>query len=274
MGIFDGVLIASDLDGTLLRGDHTVSRETRTALDYFMREGGKFSIATGRSPSGVTWLDPQSFSNAPAVLSNGGVIVDYHSGELLFQDVLSPETMAISREIAMAFPAAGIEVHCIDSKHVINRNLEIDAHLTNVRYEAADVPSLSSVPGGWLKVLFVDVPDVVTEIGEWAEKRYSGRVSMAYSNPWMLEIQNRGIDKAFGVQRLADILGIARPHIYTAGDAGNDYEMMRAFESFAPENATPEIKSVADHLLPSCEEHSIAAMIDFLKERYRGASEA
>jgi hydroxymethylpyrimidine pyrophosphatase-like HAD family hydrolase len=53
MGKFDGILLLSDLDGTLLSGTRVISPENLEALRYFMAEGGRFSVATGRSKPGM-----------------------------------------------------------------------------------------------------------------------------------------------------------------------------------------------------------------------------
>ena len=50
MGIFEGVLICTDLDGTLLRNDKSISRENLDAIEYFKAQGGLFTIVTGRMP--------------------------------------------------------------------------------------------------------------------------------------------------------------------------------------------------------------------------------
>ncbi len=271
MGIFDGVLIASDLDGTLLGENHELSRENRSALEFYMSQGGKFAVATGRSRAGAECLKPWEFSNAPAVLSNGGLIFDYAGDSALFTDMLSPATRAAAKDIAREFPGAGLEVHVAQGKYIINSNPAIASHMAYVRCTGAVVPSLDAVAEGWIKVLFVDEPELVAEIGAWAGERYGDAASLVFSNEYMLEIQNKGTDKGSGVRWLAELLGIDPANVYTAGDAGNDLEMMLAFESFAPENASDEIKAAANHPLPSCDRHAIAAMIAFLKERYGGS---
>ena len=53
MGKFDGVLICTDLDGTLLRNDKSISADNKAAIDYFKAEGGRFTFVTGRTPNCV-----------------------------------------------------------------------------------------------------------------------------------------------------------------------------------------------------------------------------
>ena len=50
MGKFDGILICTDLDGTLYKNDKTISEKNKAAIEYFKREGGSFTFVTGRLP--------------------------------------------------------------------------------------------------------------------------------------------------------------------------------------------------------------------------------
>ena len=50
MGKFDGILLITDLDGTLIQNDRTISEENANAIRYFQSEGGIFTVATGRYP--------------------------------------------------------------------------------------------------------------------------------------------------------------------------------------------------------------------------------
>ena len=56
MGKFDGMLICTDLDGTLLRNDKTISCENIDAIEYFKQEGGYFTFVTGRMPFFVSYV--------------------------------------------------------------------------------------------------------------------------------------------------------------------------------------------------------------------------
>ena len=46
--IFEGYLLVSDMDGTLLNSEKKISKENLNAIDYFVKEGGTFTVATGR----------------------------------------------------------------------------------------------------------------------------------------------------------------------------------------------------------------------------------
>ena len=81
MGKFDGILIATDLDGTLV-ADGKVSKENAEAIRYFQSEGGLFTLATGRYISHIK----ENFGNIIdfniCVLTvNGTVLYDVEKNE-------------------------------------------------------------------------------------------------------------------------------------------------------------------------------------------------
>ena len=67
MGRFDGVMILSDMDGTLLGTDHQLGEANVQAARYFMEQGGRFSVATGRVKRAMEFFMPRLQLNAPAV---------------------------------------------------------------------------------------------------------------------------------------------------------------------------------------------------------------
>ena len=69
---FEGILICSDLDGTLLRADKSVSKENLEAIRYFQREGGRFTFITGRVPEAARKIYEAVRPNAAIGCFNGG----------------------------------------------------------------------------------------------------------------------------------------------------------------------------------------------------------
>ena len=78
--LFDGVLLASDYDGTLVGADG-ISDEVRRAIRFFISNGGRFTVCTGRTLLGFHAYSPEII-NAPVVLANGGMTYDYARGEI------------------------------------------------------------------------------------------------------------------------------------------------------------------------------------------------
>ncbi len=82
MGKFDGYLICSDVDGTFSVNTVTV-KENIEAAKYFTQNGGRFSIATGRTAAYLKRLDFFDCINAPACICNGSVVYDYEKDKIL-----------------------------------------------------------------------------------------------------------------------------------------------------------------------------------------------
>ena len=93
MGKFSGVLIASDYDNTMVYTEGalksggplpSVSRENREAVEYFMAEGGTFSVATGRALPSFSRVREGVPMNGPTVLFNGAAIYDFAQQRYLY----------------------------------------------------------------------------------------------------------------------------------------------------------------------------------------------
>ena len=82
MGIFDGILITSDWDGTLFC-NKTVPEKTREAIKYFMSEGGRFSITSGRAADYILEHKHLVNPNTYCICYGGSYVCDIESGEVI-----------------------------------------------------------------------------------------------------------------------------------------------------------------------------------------------
>ena len=85
MGKFDGYLLVSDLDGTLIGRDHSVSDENVMAIREFVAEGGRFLGATGRTELNVTPYTVGIPLSSPWILYNGAAIYDWERALFVYQ---------------------------------------------------------------------------------------------------------------------------------------------------------------------------------------------
>ena len=113
MGKFDGVLICTDLDGTLLRGDKSISDENRCAIEYFKSEGGRFTFVTGRMPFFVSDIYERVQPNAPIGCINGGGLFNYESQKYIWNEELDPLAVELVRAVDEAFPDVGIQMNSL-----------------------------------------------------------------------------------------------------------------------------------------------------------------
>ena len=280
MGRFDGVLLASDFDNTLiytedaLRSDKPVpplSRENREALEWFMAEGGRFAIATGRALAALVKYVDQVPMNAPGVVCNGAALYDFARGEYLEMAMLDGDVRERGQAVLEKFPSAAVEAYHIDNViHAVHPN-EIThqhEHLTKVGVE--EKPTLLDVPLPLGKLLFEADHETLEEIKAYlAERGWAEDYELIFSGKTLLEMTAKGANKGGMVRRLAAHLGISMDHVYCAGDEANDITMLTAAaEGFAPANCVPAVRDCGATIVADARESALADVIAILDERY------
>ena len=282
MGRFDGVLLASDFDNTLiytedaLRSDEPVpplSRENREALEWFMAEGGRFAIATGRALAALVKYVDQVPMNAPGVVCNGAALYDFARGEYLEMAMLDGDVRERGQAVLEKFPSAAVEAYHIDNViHAVHPNAitRQHEHLTKVAVE--ERPSLPEVPLPLGKLLFEDDHAVLEEIkGFLTEQGWSGDYELIFSGQNLLELTARGANKGGMVRRLAARLGITMKHVYCVGDEANDIPMLTAAaEGFAPANCVSLGRDCGATIVSDARESALADVVRHLAEKYPG----
>jgi len=111
---FDGILFVTDLDGTLLRDDKTISKKNLEAIEYFKSEGGIFTFITGRIAPGAKIVNDIIKANAPCGCVNGGGIYDYRTEKLLWSANISRDVLELVEYIDKEVPGMGIEINLHD----------------------------------------------------------------------------------------------------------------------------------------------------------------
>ena len=282
MGRFDGVLLASDFDNTLiytedaLRSDEPVpplSRENREALEWFMAEGGRFAIATGRALAALVKYVDQVPMNAPGVVCNGAALYDFARGEYLEMAMLDGDVRERGQAVLEKFPSAAVEAYHIDNViHAVHPNAitRQHEHLTKVAVE--ERPSLPEVPLPLGKLLFEDDHAVLEEIKRFlTEQGWSGDYELIFSGQTLLELTARGANKGGMVRRLAARLGIPMKHVYCVGDEANDIPMLTAAaEGFAPANCVSLVRDCGATIVSDARESALADVVRHLAEKYPG----
>lgn len=270
MGKFDGVLFFSDYDDTLYNSRRTVSPENHAAIRYFMEEGGRFSVATGRAHRTFTpQIEKEGLAlNAPVVLSNGAAIYDYAAGRYLVRTHLCPETPPRMARLCRDFPDLAFEAYHGEDIYVHNPNVVTMKHLerVNVPYTLC---SIGEMPTPWNKVIMEQDESYLRQIQSYILARWAGDYEAIFSNRYLLELTDKGSDKGQMVARVARLLDISPENLYCMGDNQNDLPMLALSAiPFAPANCADEVKSWGARVLGSCDEHAVAQAIEILDKRY------
>lgn len=282
MGKFSGVLIASDYDNTMVYTEPALKEQrlmpalsagNRRAIEYFMAEGGTFSVATGRALPSFATVCGELPMNGPTILFNGAAIYDFSTGKYLHTAFLDPSVLPHVAHVLSQWPEVAAEIyHDDDAIHALQPNALTEAHVHLTHTPTVTLRSIDEVPLPVSKVLFEAPPQRLQELCRyineqpWAQE-YEQVVASAVI---FVELTAKGANKGDMVERLRRMLGISPQHLYCVGDHANDVGMLRrAALSFAPANAIDEVKAVEGIcILPHVEDDAIAAMIDVLDKRY------
>ena len=269
MGKFDGVLIASDLDGTLYNREKKVSEETLKAIAYFRSEGGLFTISTGRPLAAFRLLLPSLPPLGPVLTSNGALIYDLEEDRRLHFGGLGEEGKEITSFVFKEFPDMGIAVFLEDEVHQIRYVFDMVDGKAKTYFVPDDVSiTPEEIPYPWVNVLFTQEAEKLDELHGVLREKFP-QYTYRYSSSDLLEVMPAWANKGIGVLKLAEMKGIIQEHIYCIGDYGNDIDMLKISKvAFAPENAQPEILEMADVVVPDCDRHAVAAMIEHLDKIY------
>ncbi|MGW5419935.1 HAD family hydrolase [Streptomyces sp. NPDC003943] len=268
MGTFPYRLVATDLDGTLLRADESVSDRTRAALLAATEAGAAHIIVTGR---GVPWtrhiLDDLGYEGI-AVCGQGAQV--YHAGEhrLLTSLTLDRQLagLALSKieaevgPLALAASRDGLEGEVLIGPGYRSQ----EGPLPYVPYE--DPAELWAAP---LTKLYIQHPTLTDdELTLIARETVGGLVDVVLAGPGIVEIVPLGLSKATGLSIAARRLGVKAAETIAFGDMPNDIPMFGwAARGVAMANAHVELKAVADEVTGSNEEDGIAVVLERLLQQ-------
>ena len=259
---FEGILFLTDLDGTLLRRDKSISEENLRAIEYFMAEGGLFSFVSGRAHVAMRKIYEKLRPNAPVGCLNGGGIYDFAQEKMLWSVTVPHNALKLAAFVDDALPEVGIEVFCEEHIYFSKINDYTEKHrndealpLLERNYRDVDEPItkiLFAAEERWMKPLATAL----------ATRPEAKEFNLVQSDHTYYEILPLGIDKATSVLRLSELLGDRIHTVIAVGDNDNDAPMLRAADiGYAVANASPLTKSAADRHTVSNEEHAIAKII-------------
>ncbi len=281
MGRFDGVLLASDFDNTLIYTEEALIRgepvpplpeRNRKALEHFMAEGGRFAVSTGRALAAFVKYADQVPMNAPGVVCNGAAIYDFAKGEYLVTALLDERARERGQQVLEAFPQAAVEAYHIDNViHAVHPN-EITRHHEHLtKVGVTEAPSLLDVPLPLGKLLFEADHETLLKIRDFLTDRgWGGDYELIFSGQSLLEMTAKGANKGGMVRRLAELLGIPREHVYCVGDEANDLPMLQwAAEGFAPANCIPAVRDSGATLVSHALDGALADVVELLERKYR-----
>lgn len=274
-------LFASDMDGTLLCSDFSISRENLDAIAELTRRGIVFAIATGRS-----YIDARSILDkydlrCPIVCSNGAAVRDAGGGLVSKRTIPLEELSRLCTYMDEHGIFYGINTTW-DLSMLPDWEALVDAEegatpeqLAFVKGPVLSQYGLRFIPS-FAPFLSGEEPSCSISLASTSEKKLddlaafaalSGKVHLMASGFSSLEITPAGCSKASGLRELGEFLGVSLEEMVSMGDNYNDLDMLlETGRSFAVANAPEDIRAACTGVTPSCNENGVAYAIRRLLE--------
>ena len=259
-------IVASDLDGTLLNKEQTVSEENFHAISEMSRLGVEFVPTTGRSMNEV---DPSLISSPDIryiITSNGAVVYDKNVGKTILTRYISTDEVSLVLETIRPYNVfivakeggksyfdknqynpeflntCGIDPYC---GHIISRHAEAVEDFESFLLSSCEVEMI---------VLFFEFDEATCCCKQIFED--SGKLCGAHTNIGYLEVYSSDAGKGKTLIALADMLGIDIADVIAVGDSNNDSTMIEAAGlGLAVANACDALKELADRTICDNSQH-------------------
>lgn len=258
-------MVAIDLDGTLLTDDKRVSEGNLAELRRVIAQGVHVIISTGRAWPGAKPFVRMLGLTLPVITSNGAMIVDSGSEEIMFKKDLSPEAAKIILEGGRARMTSQI----IWSANRLY-GLPLDERLADYgkRFglmEPKPMPPIETLFDiGVSKILWYDAPE---HIAAWVSEAQQGilfdkmpeNVTICKSLPVYAEFFRGDVSKAKALEAVASMFGVPMEETIAIGDADNDLPMLTAAGTgVVMGNAEESVKAAADFVTRDNEHDGVA----------------
>jgi len=238
---------------------------TTAALRAARAAGIHVVVATGRMYRSVRPYADAAGIDAPLVCYQGAAVVDPGTGEWLRHE---PIPVELAREAIAAVQAEGFALNCY---------VDDDLYVAAITEHARSYADFQSIPLhevgdllGWIerpptKLVVVDDPGRLDGLRPRLEAQFGGRLYIAKSLPYFLELASPTISKGSGLAFVAEHVGFTAEHTIAFGDGENDLELLDwAGFGIAVANADDRLKARADWICPSAEEEGVARVLEAL----------
>lgn len=255
-------LVATDLDGTLLRSDGTVSPRTRAVLAAVEAAGIPVVFVTARP---LRWMDELwqlVGAHGLAVVSNGAVLFDVAGLRVLEVRGLEREPgLAVVAAVRAAVPLAQFAIETVDGIRLEPSYDEPD----HVPPGSPVGPLVETWDGPALKLLVRHDPRTGLDHDAFRERvvaAVGARAIATWSVDGLVEISAPGVTKAAGLARVCASLGVPAADVVAFGDMPNDLAMLAwAGTSYAVANAHPSVSAAADHTTTGNDDDGVARVL-------------
>jgi hypothetical protein len=257
-------LVATDLDGTIVRGDGTISPRTIAAFARAEEAGARIVAVTGRPPRAMTGIAAAFGHRGLAIVSNGALRYDMRTGKVAALQLIAPEQLAAAvKALRAAIPGIAIAVEYPDGR-------AIDALFQPILFDVdspgprSDDAALTSRPAA--KLLGRHLGYSCEELLAIASPALDGLVVVTHSSAkGLIEAAAIGVSKASAVAEIAQGDGIDASEVIAFGDQPNDLPLLTwAGTSYAVANAHADVLAAATRVIASNDDDGVARVLEEL----------
>ncbi len=245
-------LLFTDMDGTLLRDDNTISDAMKRELDRITDAGHHLILTSGRPLPAILEVCEQAEISYPGMIivaNNGGLIYDCDEDRPILEHLLSQEDIAY---IVSRAQEAGIHIHGYTKSQIVCRSMNEELRYYTRRIHmpvkyVQDIAATLSQGSYKLQVIHLTDHEALVRFRDSLLPYCGDRIQMIFSNEQYLEILPAQAGKGNAIRFLTDTVPFSRAHTYAAGDAENDISMLKtAHIGIAMQNASEKVKENAD----------------------------
>jgi Cof subfamily protein (haloacid dehalogenase superfamily) len=258
-------LVATDLDGTIVRTDGTISTRTVRALLAAEKAGATVVLVTGRPPRWITNIAEQTDHHGIVICSNGAIVYDLHTEQILESTLIPVETVVkIVERLSTALPDLGFAVengfdvyrsHAYRGGWTIGPDVALPVHDLDVVTSHAAAKLLASHPEIEADELLVIARGLVGDLAEPTHSNGRGLVEMG----------PLGVTKGTALASLAALRGVDRADVVAFGDMPNDLPMLAwAGTGYAMANAHADVLAAVDLTTASNDDDGVAMVLEQL----------
>ncbi len=267
-------LLFTDMDGTLLRNDSTVSPAMQAQLRRITTAGHRLILSSGRPLPSILEVKEQAgmdYPNMYIISNNGALIYDCDKKRPILEYRL--QSFQIAEIIAMAH-SAHLHIHGYTESEIVclEKNRELEYYTRRIHLPLKYVPDIAAaLPNGSYKLQCISLDDheALTRFRQDLLSRFGAQIQVFFSNREYLEILPQGADKGKALTFLTEYLPAPHSHTFAAGDAENDITMLQAAcHGIAMQNAEEPVKAAAEFITHGTNEED--GLLEILTKYFEG----
>ena len=264
-------LIAIDMDGTLLNSKKELLEETKQYFKNFHNKNTEtlLVLCTGRPETGIRpYLKDLGYleENHYIISQNGASIYESQTGKRVMDAFVNSTAIQkwieLGKKHGISVMGAGVDYYYSFDEDPTEW-MEFDVKLVSGKLKR--IPTEESLNTDFYKILLMGDEEQLNEFETFIPQEWRDEFYVVRSQKYLVEVLTKGVNKAFGLEKLAQKLNIQPSEIAAIGDAANDIEMLEyAGLAIAMGNASEEVKAIADIVTDTNENNGVIKAIDKL----------